>query len=209
MKSSESIAKLATALCKAQQQMGGAVKDSKNPFFKSSYADLGAVVKAIKEPFADNGLSYVQFPLATENRVGIVTRLMHTSGEWLEQKFCTPATKMDAQACGSILTYYRRYSLAAVAGIPQVDDDAEATMLQARKTLKDWTDQCHGSITVIKTAIEAGELSIAAEAWFELTDEEKQGLWVAPTKGGPFTTPERDIIKSQEFRLAYYGEDAA
>ena len=63
MKQSESIKELAIALCIAQGQMGGAVKDSSNPFFKSSYADLTSVIKAIKEPFAQNGLSFVQLPI--------------------------------------------------------------------------------------------------------------------------------------------------
>ena len=53
MKSSDAINELANALCNAQSQMGGAVKDSANPFFKSSYADLTSVIKAIKQPFAD------------------------------------------------------------------------------------------------------------------------------------------------------------
>ncbi len=74
MKSSESINELASALCNAQGQMGGAVKDSANPFFKSSYADLTSVIKAIKQPFADNGLSYTQFPVSNENGVGVSTR---------------------------------------------------------------------------------------------------------------------------------------
>ena len=64
MKSSEETNELALALCLAQSQMGGAVKDSANPFFKSSYADLTSVIKAIKQPFADNGLSYTQFPIS-------------------------------------------------------------------------------------------------------------------------------------------------
>ena len=34
MNRSESIAKIASALVKAQAEMGNAVKDSKNPFFK-------------------------------------------------------------------------------------------------------------------------------------------------------------------------------
>ena len=54
MNTSETIEELAKALVKAQSQMGGAVKDSNNPFFKSKYADLGSVVKAIKESFCDN-----------------------------------------------------------------------------------------------------------------------------------------------------------
>jgi len=204
VRSSESIAKLAGALCKAQQSMGGAVRDASNPFFKSKYADLGAVVKAVKEPFAENGLSYVQFPVSEENRIGISTRLMHSSGEWLEQDFSIPFTQIDPQKAGSCLSYFRRYALAAIAGVPQVDDDAESAMYQARKTLDDWKRELAPTIEVIKEALAEGQMYTAAEAWFELSEDEKRGIWAAPSKGGPFTTEEREILKSQEFRLTYY-----
>lgn len=130
MKSSESINELATALCKAQGQMGGAVKDSANPFFKSSYADLTSVIKAIKQPFSDNGLSYTQFPVNDENGVGVSTRLMHISGQWLEMDYTLPTVKKDPQAAGSAITYARRYALQSIAGIPTADDDAESAMLR-------------------------------------------------------------------------------
>lgn len=130
MKSSETIGKLANALCVAQSQMGGAVKDSANPFFKSSYADLTSVIKAIKQPFVDNGLSYTQFPVTNEHGIGVVTRLMHISGEWLEQEFYLPMVKRDPQAAGSAVTYARRYALQSIAGIPTADDDAEAAMMR-------------------------------------------------------------------------------
>jgi hypothetical protein len=129
MKSSESINELASALCNAQGQMGGAVKDSANPFFKSSYADLTSVIKAIKQPFADNGLSYTQFPVSNENGVGVSTRLMHISGQWLEMEYTLPTVKKDPQASGSAITYARRYALQSIAGIPTADDDAESAML--------------------------------------------------------------------------------
>jgi hypothetical protein len=45
MKSSELINELATALCKAQAVMGGAVKGAANPFFKSKYANLSDVMQ--------------------------------------------------------------------------------------------------------------------------------------------------------------------
>lgn len=130
MKSSESINELATALCKAQGEMGGAVKDSANPFFKSSYADLTSVIKAIKQPFADNGLSYTQFPISNEDGVGVSTRLMHISGQWLEMDYTLPTVKKDPQAAGSAITYARRYALQSIAGIPTADDDAESAMLR-------------------------------------------------------------------------------
>jgi len=139
MKSSESINELATALCKAQGEMGGAVKDSANPFFKSSYADLTSVIKAIKQPFADNGLSYTQFPVSSENGVGVSTRLMHISGQWLEMDYTLPTVKKDPQAAGSAITYARRYALQSIAGIPTADDDAESAMLRGdnKKPLTD------------------------------------------------------------------------
>ena len=130
MKSSESINELATALCAAQSQMGGAVKDSANPFFKSSYADLTSVIKAIKQPFADNGLSYTQFPVNDDSGVGVSTRLMHISGQWLEMEYTLPTVKKDPQASGSCISYARRYALQSIAGIPTAEDDAESAMLR-------------------------------------------------------------------------------
>jgi hypothetical protein len=139
MKSSESINELAAALCKAQSQMGGAVKDSSNPFFKSSYADLTSVIKAIKQPFADNGLSYAQFPTSFGDRIGVVTLLMHVSGQFLEKEYTLPTVKQDPQAAGSAITYARRYALQSIAGIPTADDDAESAMLRGdnKKPLAD------------------------------------------------------------------------
>ena len=126
MNQSESIANLAAAMAAAQGEMGAAIKGASNPFFKSKYADLGAVIQAVKEPFAAHGLSYVQFPISGEQSVGVTTRLMHSSGEWLEQSFFIPLGKMDAQAAGSAITYARRYALQAIAGIPSEDDDGNA-----------------------------------------------------------------------------------
>jgi len=133
MKQSESIKNLAEAMAQAQGAMGAAIKGSLNPFFKSKYADLGAVIEAVKEPFAAHGLSYVQFPVSGENSVGVTTRIMHSSGEWLEQSFFIPLGKIDAQAVGSAITYARRYALQAIAGIPAEDDDGNAATQSAPK----------------------------------------------------------------------------
>jgi hypothetical protein len=114
MKQSESIKELATAMAAAQGSMGSAIKGASNPFFKSKYADLGSVIQAIKAPFAEHGLSYVQFPITGDNSVGVITRLMHSSGEWLEQEYFIPLGKMDAQSVGFVsITYARRYSFAS------------------------------------------------------------------------------------------------
>ena len=126
MNKSDSIKNIAIAMCKAQGEMGGASKSEENPFFKKKYADLKEVVKAVKEPFSTNGLSYVQFPIEESGRIGIETILMHDSGEWLSHSFTVQCSKQDAQGAGSAITYCRRYSLQAVAGIPSEDDDGNA-----------------------------------------------------------------------------------
>ena len=41
-----------------------------------------------------------------------------------------------------------------------------------------------------------------AEAWGEISTEDKQALWLAPSKGGVFTTAERAALKSDEFNAA-------
>lgn len=126
MDKSDSIKEIASALNKAQAEMSGAKKKGNNPFFKSKYADLNAVVDAVRIPFCDNGLSYSQFPIMEENRVGVETILMHESGEWISNKLLLPCTKQDPQAAGSAITYARRYALQAIAGIPAEDDDGNS-----------------------------------------------------------------------------------
>ena len=55
------------------------------------------------------------------------------------------------------------------------------------------------SVDAIRNGIDSGDLWKAAEAWFELDQEAMRGLWIAPTKGGPFTTEQRRVMKSDEF----------
>src|SRR5277367_2131889 len=57
---SEQTAELATALAKAQGQMGPAIINKQNPHFKNRYADLAAVMEAVRKPLSDNSLSVTQ-----------------------------------------------------------------------------------------------------------------------------------------------------
>ena len=124
---SPSIAKLADALSQAQGELTGAIKDSSNPFFKSKYADLAAVQDAIRGPFSKHGLAYIQTNQPTiQGYVSVQTLLAHKSGEWIRGTLILPMAKPDAQGAGSAITYARRYALAAIAGIAQIDDDGNA-----------------------------------------------------------------------------------
>ena len=135
MNTSETIDQLATALSTAQAAMGPAIKGKRNPHFRSSYADLSAVVEAIREPFTAAGLSWVQAPSVdvASGLVTVTTRVLHTSGQWLEASVSAMPGRggkadLSPQAVGSVITYLRRYGLQALAGIPSADDDGEAAM---------------------------------------------------------------------------------
>ena len=208
---SNEIAELASALSKAQGEMGSAKKGADNPFFKSKYADLSEVIKAIKEPFAAYGLSYTQFPVMREDAAGVVTVLMHESGQYMRSTYTIPLIKQDAQAVGSCITYARRYALQSIAGIPTADDDGNRASepLDPLAVHNDAVKRNCVSISAIKLAIEDKEWETVAESYAELTNEDKTALWLAPSKGGVWTTAERTVLRSDEFdaaRKAMYGD---
>jgi hypothetical protein len=130
MQTSEAINEIATALAKAQGEMGGAVKDSANPFFKSKYADLASVWEACRGPLSKNGLAVLQSPSVSRDEhgayVAVETRLMHASGQWFCDTIIVAAKEDSPQAVGSAITYLRRYALQSFAGVAPEDDDAEA-----------------------------------------------------------------------------------
>ena len=88
---------LAAALAKAQSEMEGAKKESTNPFFKSSYADLHAVIKSSFPYLSKNGLSVSQGNEIIPGAICVTTTLMHSSGQWLRSKIKVPLSKVDAQ----------------------------------------------------------------------------------------------------------------
>lgn len=127
MNKSESIAKLAEAMASAQGEVENAKKNATNPHFKSSYADLAEVLNTVRPVLSRHGLSVMQFPSYGEGLVHVETIVAHKSGEWMSEKCSAPAQKQDPQGVGSAISYLRRYSLAAVCGLAQEDDDANAS----------------------------------------------------------------------------------
>ena len=132
------IDKIALALSKAQKAIKPAIKDSQNPFFKSSYADLTSIWDAIREPFAENELSVVQSPtLLEDGRLVLISLLMHSSGQYIRSVYPIKPVKDDPQGVGSALTYARRYSLQSLAGVcAEEDDDGNAASRASQQQTK-------------------------------------------------------------------------
>lgn len=138
---SENVSKISAALIKAQKTIKVAVFDAQNPHFKSRYATLGSVVEACKEALNANDICFIQgahSDAAFPGCVCVTTRLLHISGEYIEDTIVVPYGQQTAQAMGSSLTYGRRYGLASLLGIvSDEDDDAESAMpVQHQQTQK-------------------------------------------------------------------------
>lgn len=127
---SESLAKLAPALLQAQKNMGVALKDAKNPFFKSKFADLNAIIDASVPVLNAEGIAVLQTPAVNSMGVGVIqTVLLHSSGEYIASETLIQSAKPnDPQALGSAMSYARRYGLQATVTIKAEDDDGESAM---------------------------------------------------------------------------------
>ena len=134
---SEDTTKIVGALLTFNKEMGVVAKTSKNPFFKSNYADLPTILKATKEPLEKSGLSVTHFPVG-DNR--LITRLSHSSGQFYQSMNYVKSVKDDPQARGSVITYMMRYAVGAVLGLSiDKDDDANASTRPYAPVLKTMT----------------------------------------------------------------------
>jgi hypothetical protein len=122
MKTSENTDKIIPAYIKAEHEVGAVKKTASNPHFRSKYADLEAVMDACSDALANNGLAVWQ----SISDGQLITRLFHTSGQWMEGHTPLIVAKNDMQGLGSAFTYARRYGLMAILGIAPEDDDGNA-----------------------------------------------------------------------------------
>jgi len=135
MNTSNSISELAKALTKVQAALDGVARQREG--YQYMYADLNGIWDSIRVPLTNNGLSIIQSTkLGEADAPIIVTRLLHTSGEWVEGELLVRPVKNEPRAIGSAITYARKYSLMGIVGCSPVDDDAEAASKPATKPNK-------------------------------------------------------------------------
>jgi len=139
MLTSETTGEVFKALAAFQDEVGVIPKSDKNPFFKSVYAGLPAVVEAAQPILRKHGLAVVQtvggsMPYGSSDT--LTTRVHHASGEWFQDTailHLTPTGEnqyLTAQAQGSAVTYLRRYAYVTALGlICDEDDDGNAASL--------------------------------------------------------------------------------
>jgi len=183
MKTSDSIANIATAMVKAAGSASDIVKDTNNDFGGYRYATLDQLVGMLRPILTTNGLMVSQELVSLDGGVGTVTRVLHVSGEWIETEPLAMSVQDRkgmtlAQAVGSTFTYGRRYALQALFGIAaEADDDAS----DAGKT-----DPRKGAAQYGKDAAQYDPRTPAAIARRAQVDAMKEGLRPKyPRRGDP------------------------
>jgi hypothetical protein len=117
------------AMARAFAEIEAATKSQDNPFFKSKYADLGAIIGTVKPALVNHGLFFTQHCHPSDDGVIVETILHHRAGESLSMgQLYVPANKRDPQGFGSAQTYARRYALQTAFGVPVEDDDGNSAV---------------------------------------------------------------------------------
>lgn len=127
---------LLDALAASLPELEGAKKNADNGHFKSSYADLGSVIDALR-PLANHGVWFRQETHENENGAMVETFYIGHGEQISAGKLFVPASKRDAHGFGSALTYARRYALQTAFGLSSEDDDGNAASKSAPQALSD------------------------------------------------------------------------
>ena len=132
LSTSENVSNLFEAFCKAQSEIGHVEKDKTVDFFAKGrrvnfrYTSLDALIVAIKKPFKDNNLAFMQIPINSGSGITVGTRIMHSSGEYMASSFSLQSKSTDPKDIASVITFASRYSLKSMVGIAGDDLDLDS-----------------------------------------------------------------------------------
>jgi len=129
---STKVDKIMPQLVKAQSVMGSPKFDKTNPHFKTKYASLGEMYRAAKPALNAHALLLSQPVRSYE----VVTRITHTSGQWVQSSVPIITARPGSQDFGSGLTYAKRQGLCSLLAIAGEEDDDGESQARAPKNTK-------------------------------------------------------------------------
>jgi len=125
MRYSEEIKDLAKAMAAAQSELENPPKEktAKAGSYSYKYADIADVLNAARPVLTKHGLAVFQTTSVRESGLVLLTRIVHTSGQWVEGEYpVASAREMKHQDIGAAMTYARRYALTAMIGVAAEED---------------------------------------------------------------------------------------
>ena len=129
IRTSETTAAILKAMVEAAPEITAIPKTKESKGFKFSYryATLDGLIDMLRQVLPKHGLWFMQMPTNCDDAIELITRVFHTSGEWIEESIMFDKTEVqggasDAQKIGASITYFRRYALASVFGVASDED---------------------------------------------------------------------------------------
>jgi hypothetical protein len=124
------------ALIKFQSIVPKIQFDKTNPHFKSKYSSLSGIIETINDSLSKCELTFTQTFEVRDDKTILITTLFHSSGESLKSEMKMIEIN-DPQKTGSVVTYFKRYSLMAILGLSSVDDDDDANAVSVKQAKPD------------------------------------------------------------------------
>jgi ERF superfamily protein len=119
-------------LLAVQKEVEPIKKTEDNPFFKSKYFDVNAILSALKPILNKYGLVLIQPIVILEGKNVLKTLILDADGNDVAESDMTLPDNLKPQEMGSAITYYRRYALQSLFALEAQDDDAN---LASNKTV--------------------------------------------------------------------------
>lgn len=129
MQTSQEVTNIFKALCQCKKDFLPLQKNKQGYGYK--YVTLDAVIDMLNTVLPKHNLGFIQFPSTNEGEYSLTTRIIHESGEWLEDTIKFDLTDIskanDTQKLGASVTYFRRYTLCTIFGIA-ADEDVDGNV---------------------------------------------------------------------------------
>jgi hypothetical protein len=137
---SEDTKEITTALSKAQGKFQKISFNRTSSYLGLGYTDLNNILTAVLPALEANQLAFTQQQtISPDGAVTLVTKLRHSSGQWIETRARVIPQKNDVKTFESILNTHKRLSAMSLLGITiandPADDDGELAMASANTIL--------------------------------------------------------------------------
>lgn len=136
MQTSEQIGEFSAALAAAQAELKNPLKNrevtvtprkrqdgSQPPPYKFKYATFDAILEMARPILGKHSIAIVQTVANQGDVIMVTTRLMHSSGQWVEDVIGGKVENVGLQGMGAAISYLKRYALTAMLGVAADDDD--------------------------------------------------------------------------------------
>lgn len=204
-----------------QSGMPSITKDAKiivGGTVRANYASFENIVSTIRPMLEQYGFSVTFKTSFAGETLHVLGRISHRAGHAEETTIALPfdnsGSKNDVQAIGSSISYGKRYALCMLLNIATGGEDDDGHAATPKVSERDiYGAACRHmaavlrnfpSIDAIKAYLAEEDYRAAALCWYELDEDTMRDLWLATTKGGVFTTAEREALKT---KCAAYAAD--